>query len=278
MRGVYTEIQKLFGKSVQNYIIASRTAQGYEEWKDSTREQREAVVARWYFLLNESEKGRHGSHFAELESASKGLVDSLRKSNNEKQQHRGASTPSSSTTEKESVAGLGEALRTARNTLSHSLNRPHLQRPSPDEYEDLVQCSVEASSTGNAEEDRMIENALRASIAELHAAEAEGLDDQEACNRALRAGAVESQRSGKERSLSDPQTEQSNRAPPPLPPRYSDIIADDELDRVLEESSKSHVAEQERNQAELDALTEFAIWKSLKDDGSLDKTHGGTGS
>ena len=46
-KGIYTELQKHFGSSVQNYIIAARTAQGYEEWKASTVEQRSTIIATW---------------------------------------------------------------------------------------------------------------------------------------------------------------------------------------------------------------------------------------
>jgi UDP:flavonoid glycosyltransferase YjiC (YdhE family) len=46
-KGIYTELQKHFGSSVQNYIIAARTAQGYEEWKASTAEQRTIIITTW---------------------------------------------------------------------------------------------------------------------------------------------------------------------------------------------------------------------------------------
>lgn len=46
-KGIYAEVQKHFGSSVQNYIIAARTAQGYEEWKASSVEQRSTIIAAW---------------------------------------------------------------------------------------------------------------------------------------------------------------------------------------------------------------------------------------
>ena len=46
-KGIYAEVQKHFGSSVQNYIIAARTAQGYEEWKASSVEQRSTIIATW---------------------------------------------------------------------------------------------------------------------------------------------------------------------------------------------------------------------------------------
>lgn len=46
-KGIYAEISKKFGASVQNYIIAARTAQGYEDWNNSEPEQRLKIVAAW---------------------------------------------------------------------------------------------------------------------------------------------------------------------------------------------------------------------------------------
>jgi UDP:flavonoid glycosyltransferase YjiC (YdhE family) len=50
MKGVHKEIQKLFSRNVQNYIVASRTAQGYEEWLQSSEEEREDVIVRWRMI------------------------------------------------------------------------------------------------------------------------------------------------------------------------------------------------------------------------------------
>lgn len=47
MKGVHKEVQKLFGSNVQNYIIASRVAQGYEEWMQSSTEEKDKVLDLW---------------------------------------------------------------------------------------------------------------------------------------------------------------------------------------------------------------------------------------
>ncbi|OAP60468.1 hypothetical protein AYL99_05470 [Fonsecaea erecta] len=46
-KGIYSEISKHFGSSVQNYIIAARTAQGFEDWKNSSPEERQRIVTAW---------------------------------------------------------------------------------------------------------------------------------------------------------------------------------------------------------------------------------------
>lgn len=46
-KGIYAEISKHFGSSVQNYIIAARTAQGYDDWKESSPEVRMQIISAW---------------------------------------------------------------------------------------------------------------------------------------------------------------------------------------------------------------------------------------
>lgn len=56
-KGIYAEVAKHFGSSVQNYIIAARTAQGYEDWKNSTPEEREQIIEAWKDSTLETRKG-----------------------------------------------------------------------------------------------------------------------------------------------------------------------------------------------------------------------------
>ncbi|OCT51454.1 sterol 3beta-glucosyltransferase [Cladophialophora carrionii] len=57
-KGIYSEISKHFGSSVQNYIIAARTAQGFEDWKNSSPEDRQRIVMAWKDTQLETRK--HG--------------------------------------------------------------------------------------------------------------------------------------------------------------------------------------------------------------------------
>lgn len=45
--GIYKELQKFYGSSVQNYIAAARTVQGYEDWKNSDQTERLEIIRRW---------------------------------------------------------------------------------------------------------------------------------------------------------------------------------------------------------------------------------------
>lgn len=51
-RGVYKELRRRFGPSVEGYIVASRTAQGLAELAHSTPAEREAALAAWLELDN----------------------------------------------------------------------------------------------------------------------------------------------------------------------------------------------------------------------------------
>jgi hypothetical protein len=59
--GIYKELQKHFGSSVQNYIAAARTVQGHEDWKTSDPHERQEVVRRWHEIQFElgAEKERN---------------------------------------------------------------------------------------------------------------------------------------------------------------------------------------------------------------------------
>jgi hypothetical protein len=47
MKGLYQEMVKSKGKSVQNYIIAARIAQGYDEASSVTQQERDEIVKKW---------------------------------------------------------------------------------------------------------------------------------------------------------------------------------------------------------------------------------------
>ncbi|KAM0718058.1 hypothetical protein Q7P37_006390 [Cladosporium fusiforme] len=47
MKGLHKELQGLFGHGVEEYIVASRVAQGHEEWLGSSKEEKDDVLMRW---------------------------------------------------------------------------------------------------------------------------------------------------------------------------------------------------------------------------------------
>jgi hypothetical protein len=50
MKGVQKEVQKALSSNVQNHIFASRVAQGYEEWLQSSDAEKQDVIDRWRLI------------------------------------------------------------------------------------------------------------------------------------------------------------------------------------------------------------------------------------
>lgn len=188
-KGIYKEIQKHMGSSVQNYIIASRTAQGFEEWKSSSEEERLDVVRRWNAvqLKLKGDKSKPGKDSAACPKVflKRHLSSEDRKKyadeKKEKKTRKGAKRGSQNSWFSRSQSGLQQS-RTDRGANETTQDHPEL--------EEAIIRSVTATSRGNPEEDRVIERAIRASVAELQRASQEGNED-EALNRAIQASVTE---------------------------------------------------------------------------------------
>lgn len=216
--GIYKELQKRFGPSVENYIIASRTAQGYEDAVNSTAEEQAAIIRRWKELRPyiRKKKTLPEASKAKLEevrerSRSRGFSLSRKDKVNEPQE---ASSPAAA--QQSNEPGLGRsATTTSVNTMDSGVWSPVeglSRQPTVDqeigvtgstsgerdtarqgddnwEFEEAVRRSVAETSKGNADEDAMIEKAIRASVAELEATKNRGVVDrelQEAMEKSIR--------------------------------------------------------------------------------------------
>ncbi|KAF2222008.1 hypothetical protein BDZ85DRAFT_264741 [Elsinoe ampelina] len=50
MKGLHRQVQNTFNRNLQTYISASRAAQGYEEWQQSSEAEKQDVVERWSLI------------------------------------------------------------------------------------------------------------------------------------------------------------------------------------------------------------------------------------
>ncbi|CAD6591036.1 MAG: hypothetical protein ASARMPRED_005155 [Alectoria sarmentosa] len=190
-KGIYKELQKHFGSSVQNYIVAARTAQGYDEWHNSSQEERLDVVSRWQAIQVEIEKekqlARHGS-FHGRHCYLKTTIEERKKLSAEKKKEKKKGKKNAKGNDTEDVFAeihashpfLGPAQKSQESDPSHD----------DADFEEAIRTSVAATSRGNPEEDQMIERAIRASVTELHLASKEG-DNNEAIQRAIKASVAE---------------------------------------------------------------------------------------
>lgn len=240
-KGIYKQIQAHLGSSVQNYIVAARTAQGYEDWHKSTVAERGEVVVAWQRrqadLLREKEHLRQGGSFHQghgvgshggghgggghggsshgpeggfmktrhmsFDERKKLAKERKEKEKLERQQKAtaGAGPGAAGTGPAQLQRGGGAHVR--ETSKSHSRPRfaslhPSYRKDGAD-FERAIQASVAATSKGNADEDLLIEKAIRASVAELQAAEKEGDDDKDAVQRAIRASVAEASRARQQR-------------------------------------------------------------------------------
>ncbi len=217
-KGIYAQLQKHFGSSVQNYIIAARTAQGYEEWKDSTPEQRTVIINAWKSRQDDLRR-RNQKHSHDTEGQDEGqqhqrsmsgdwlssfqqtrhLPYHERKRLAEEKQRRKDEKKRHTSGQGKKTTGNPIKTRCKYCPLEHDEGvtcpfKPaaaDLPKHPPDEFEEAIKKSVAATSKGNLEEDAMIERALRASVNELKNAKAAAGSDYEAYDRAVAAGAVE---------------------------------------------------------------------------------------
>lgn len=195
--GIYKELQKHFGSSVQNYVVAARLAQGYEDLAASTEQQRLDAVKRWQAtqveLHKEKEQLSHcGSHqhwvFLRVKNAAHASLEGKKNTKNGKLQKtprlpkHGSSAP--------------KKQKDMTSLFQQSAFISDLGHTTSATFEEAIQQSVQATSHGNPEEDAMIERAIRASVTELRTATKNG-DEEEAIQRAIQASVAEATRARK---------------------------------------------------------------------------------
>lgn len=186
-KGIYKELQKHLGSSVQNYIVAARTAQGYDEWHNSSQKERLEVVSRWQSIQVEVEKEKQLAKHDNLYGRHCYL-----KLTNEERKKLLAEKGKQKKNAKGNAAGDAFAETHAPHSVVAQVQNSQESDPGPDgaDFEEAIRESVAATSRGNPEEDQMIERAIRASVRELYLASKED-DDNEAIQRAIQASVAE---------------------------------------------------------------------------------------
>ncbi len=249
MKGVHKEVQKLFGSNVQNYIIASRAAQGYEEWLQSSNAEKQDVIVRWKLIQKYLKRKRNPDEMV------RDLLAAQRKMNMEDREAlqncgRTSSTQSTnsadaSTQELESVmlalGGSESSLRPANTALEESLGAAEINQ--------TIRLSVQETSRGDAEEDANVERAIQGNVSQLQRQRQEAVDhqaDQENLRQAMATSEAEAQRHGREaleyeeqmkRAIAQSLREQRRRGSDSE--WESDMGRDDEDDEELERAGKN---------------------------------------
>ncbi|OCL12779.1 glycosyltransferase family 1 protein [Glonium stellatum] len=235
-KGIYQELQKEKGATVQNYIIAARMAQGYDDLQFCTPSERADIISRWRCVkVNVKRKKNPGEEQLEAlhtllkehrekrqakwakRKATVGLLkrkttpmyppamsdnssySDLMVSQEELTRPTSGGQPRSPPPLSPSPSGLPELPELAH---ARTYPQPHaaaqeLEAHRDSELEDAIRLSVsQAGAEGPPDEDELIERAIRASIAELERPAAADEDEDAALQRAMRASIAEASASG----------------------------------------------------------------------------------
>lgn len=235
MKGMYKEMQARFGSSVQNYIIAARTAQGYDEWQASTPQERAEIVRRWKSLQKDLKKKRNPDEvirdvLEEQRRKKQDYIDHLKAELQEKRASIGCGGSSSSSRSRSASTNRYErsaaspaphdpestmlAMGTESVGLGHAktISRKELDSLEAAELQEAIKRSVHETSKGDADEDEAVERAIQASMAELQRERTRRSDDEQ-LRQAIEASRADAEARG-----------------------HPDVARDEEMDRVLARS------------------------------------------
>ncbi|KAH8821983.1 putative glucosyl/glucuronosyl transferase [Xylogone sp. PMI_703] len=198
MKGVHKEVQKLFGSNVQDYIVASRVAQGYEEWLQSSDAAKQDVIVRWKLIQKYLKKKRNPDEMVQdiLEAQRKmSMEDSEARQNCEytASSAQSANSADGPTQDPESailpMGGSQSALYPANTTPGESLGAI--------EINDTIRPSVQETSHRDAEENPNIEWPIQENLAQIQRQRQEAADhqaEQGSLRQTIAASEAEAQR------------------------------------------------------------------------------------
>lgn len=199
MKGLYQEVLNNKGANVQNYIIAARISQGNEEATQLSQQERDAILRNWKALkatikkkknLGEDQMETLTALMKEKRVKRADLLGAKRASSTSLK----ARSPSRTELYSAPVASqqdTPEQIRSALPTQDQAAEEAERL-----ELEAAIRASVSETSRGNAEEDEMITQAIRASMQELERPAPAGENEDEMLQRALKASIEEAGRHG----------------------------------------------------------------------------------
>ncbi|KAH6643103.1 hypothetical protein C7974DRAFT_117153 [Boeremia exigua] len=229
MKGLYQEMIKSKGSGVQNYIIAARISQGYDESVTVSAQERADIISKWKIVkVHMKKKKNAGDKMDSLHS----LVADKRKRKDDRRNRVDAtlarpetrpsfspaltqpsnyngsdeqtSRPSSNTVpawkiqeqERMSRATTASSQQSQQTITEVEAQLAAEEEAERRELEAAIAASVAENSHGNAEDAQLMANAIRASVAELERAPANASvqEEEEAVKRAIQASMAEAGR------------------------------------------------------------------------------------
>ncbi|OCK75557.1 glycosyltransferase family 1 protein [Lepidopterella palustris CBS 459.81] len=193
MKGVHKEVQKLFGSNVQNYIVASRVAQGHEEWLQSSDVEKQDVIVRWKLIQKYIKKKHNPDEMVQ------DVLEAQRKKNIEDTKARQNCGHTASSAQSASADAPTLDPESAMLAMGCSQSPEELLKAA--EINETIRLSVQKTSRGDAEEDANMEQAIQENVSQLQRQRQEAADhqaDQENLRQAIAASETEAQRHASE--------------------------------------------------------------------------------
>jgi hypothetical protein len=171
MQGVHAEVNKMFTRSVQNYIITSRIVQGEQDLTVASEEEQSDIIVRWnrlkwdlknFYVLKRKERAAEKASTAPEYTAQPESPFSRPKTGWFHTRHL-------SSDERKKLQAQKRGFVDAPVPTSSSSSSTRQSLSDDAEFEQAIQASVRETSQGNAEEDEMIEAAIRESVKAMRA-------------------------------------------------------------------------------------------------------------
>jgi hypothetical protein len=280
LNGVYKEVQKLFGTSVECYMVACRSKQGYDEWQQATQDERSEVLQRWYSLGVELESKAVQTPFAkEWERAASVLLESKEAAKRALPRREPPEAKVEGQPEKAAPGKFEEALRKAAHLLSDLTRRYQTEEGrSPVEERDAAMDEAAEAASLDAVDEEIFQQALRESVAEFRRAETSG-DSANAYDRAIKA-AVDAARGATGSAAARP----SGASAPASPTRHAHTpegrlqrlsLGDEGRVAVADKNCEGDATKPDHEGA--DDVAQYAIWRSLTERGQYSEKRGASG-
>lgn len=198
MKGVHKEVQKLFGGGVQDYIAASRVAQGYEEWLKSSDAEKQDVIARWKLVQKDmKKKGKPDEMVRDvLEVQREGNMEDREACQKYERTVGSAQSVCGTNSPNQDPEDAMFALGSSRTSLRSADTAPE-EWPEAARINAAVRPPAREMSRGHTKEDADVERAIQEDASELERHRQEVADHQayqDNLRRAMAASEAEAQR------------------------------------------------------------------------------------
>lgn len=265
MQGIHAEIRTLFAQSAQKYIVASRIAQGQDDFDNASPQERDDIEVRWlsqkekmkgFYSWKQKEKGK--AKEGSPSPSEHGSVITEQIANNEPPKTGWLNTRHLSYEERKKLQEQKKAWKKRRaeaaatgGTFIEEEPRAfgiNNTREQDEDFEKAILTAVQETSRGNAVEDARIEQAIRSSVQALRRRSTTMSSFASTSTRAS-SGQDSGYITDIKRPLPDYDIKRRPTAPA-LPPRMPEDmmdITDEEYQALIEQAVQLSIAEQQQS-------------------------------